>query len=364
LSSIGVIIRNHWRLIVFVLALFIVFWLLWALRSVFLPFIVGFILAYLLLPIIRWVEKHLHRVGERLKHKQLVRVTIILIVYVLSLSVVGLLIFYTITLITHTLGTLTQDLSQIIPNGLETIKQWLKSIPLLSNPSIQENIDIYVAKAADALPDLLNNFLTSGVKVVQTSVGMILGFAIMPVFIFFILKDWDGLRDKFYASLPLWTRTHVKSIFSILQKVVVRYVRGQLLLGVVVGAFVYVLLLILKIELALPLAVFAGITELVPMIGPWLGGTLGVVVTLATAPEKVIWVALGYLVIQLLENNLLVPKIQGSQMDIHPAFIILLSVIGAYFAGILGFIIVLPLTMTVIKVFKYLRNSARDEKIS
>jgi predicted PurR-regulated permease PerM len=183
---------------------------------------------------------------------------------------------------------------------------------------------------------VLNDFLTRGVKIVQTSAGMILGFIIMPIFIFFILKDWDRLRDKFYEALPLWTRTHTKSIFSILQNVVVRYIRGQLLLGLVVGLCAYALLMILRIDFALPLAVFAGLTEMVPMIGPWLGGGLGVLVTLATAPEKVIWVALGYLLIQLLENNLLVPRIQGSQMEIHPAFIIMLAILGAYFAAYFG----------------------------
>jgi predicted PurR-regulated permease PerM len=338
--------------------------LLWVLRSVLLPFIIGFIFAYLLLPIIRWVEKHLPGAGKKPKLKQLKRITIILVVYLLSLAVIGLLIFYTITLIGHALGNLTQDISQIIPNGLDAITQWLKSIPLLSNPSIQANIDVYTAKASAALPGVLIDFLTRGVKMVQTSAGMILGFVIMPIFIFFILKDWDRLRDKFYAALPLWTRTHTKSIFSILQNVVVRYIRGQLFLGLVVGTCAYALLMILRIELALPLAVFAGITELVPMIGPWLGGALGVLVTLATAPEKVIWVALGYLAIQLLENNLLVPRIQGSQMEIHPAFIIVLSVLGAYFAGILGFIIVLPLTMAIIRIFKYLRDSTREGGIS
>jgi predicted PurR-regulated permease PerM len=186
----------------------------------------------------------------------------------------------------------------------------------------------------------------------------------MPIFIFLILKDWDRLRDKFYEALPLWTRTHTKSIFSILQNVVMRYIRGQLLLGLAVGLCAGVLLFILKIQFALPLAVFAGITELVPSIGPWLGGGLAVLVTLATAPEKIIWVGLGYVVIQLLENNLLVPRIQGSQMEIHPAFIIMLGILGAYFAGILGFIIVLPLTMVIIKIFKYLRDSARDGSIS
>lgn len=141
---------------------------------------------------------------------------------------------------------------------------------------------------------------------------------------------------------------------------VVRYVRGQLLLGLAIGLCAYTLLLILKIDYPLPLAVFAGLMEMVPMIGPWLGGGLAVLVTLATAPEKIIWVALGYVVIQLIENNLLVPKIQGSQMQIHPAFVIILSVVGAYFAGILGFIIILPFTMLIIRIFKYLWESTHN----
>jgi predicted PurR-regulated permease PerM len=284
-------------------------------------------------------------------------------VYFLSLGAIGLLIFYSITLIAQAVGELTQDLSQIIPNGLDTIQQWLKSISLLSNPTIQENIDVYIAKAAAALPTLLIDFLTQGIKVVQTSAGTILGFLIMPFFIFYLLKDWSKLRDGFYAALPSWMRTHTESIFGILQNVVVRYIRGQLLLGLVVGTCVYILLLILKIPFALPLAVFAGLTELVPMIGPWLGGAMGVLVTLATAPEKIIWVVGGYLVIQLLENNLLVPKIQGTQMGIHPAYIMILSVLGAYFAGILGFIIVLPVTMALARTIKYLRESAHSMDI-
>jgi predicted PurR-regulated permease PerM len=64
LNSVGVLIRRHWRLIVVILGLVFVFWLLWVLRSVLIPFIVGFILAYLILPIIRWVEKRLPGVGK------------------------------------------------------------------------------------------------------------------------------------------------------------------------------------------------------------------------------------------------------------------------------------------------------------
>ncbi|MDP3880358.1 MAG: AI-2E family transporter [Dehalococcoidales bacterium] len=364
MNSVGELIKRHWQLIVFILGLVFLFWLIWVLRIVLLPFIVGLILASLMLPTIRWVEKRLPGAGKKPKLKQLKRISIIVIVYLLSLAIIGLLIFYTVTLVGKAISTLAQDASQILPNGLDIIKQWLKSIPLLSNPWVQENIDVYMTKAGEALPGVLNDFLTSSVKNIQTSAGMILGFVVMPIFIFFILKDWDSLRDTFYKVLPVWTRKHIKGILSILQRVVVRYIRGQLVLALAVGLCAGLLLFILKIEFALPLAVFAGLTEMVPMIGPWLGGGLAVIVTLATAPEKLIWVGLGYLLIQLLENNLLVPKIQGSQMEIHPAFIIVLSVIGAYFAGIIGFIIAPPITMFILGLFKYFRDSIRNSGIS
>jgi predicted PurR-regulated permease PerM len=364
MSAFSTLVGRYWRTIVFILGLVLVFWFIWALRSVFMPFVIGLILAYMLLPIIRWVEKRIAGVGKKQKHKQLIRVSIILVVYLLSLAVVGLLIIYIIAVMGNSLMDMAGNITQIIPNGLDAITNWLKSLSILSSPSIQEQIDVYSAQAGAAVGEAAKGFLTTGWGFIKSSLGTILGYVILPIFIFYILKDWDKLRDKFYAALPLWTRTHTRGIFSILQNVIGRYVRGQLLLGFVVGLCAFILLMILRIQFALPLAFFAGLTELVPMIGPWIGGGLAVLVTLATAPEKVIWVALGYVVIQLLENNLLVPKIQGSQMQIHPAFVIIISLLGAHFAGILGFIIALPLTMIIVEMFKYFRSSHRNSEIS
>jgi predicted PurR-regulated permease PerM len=364
MSVFGTFVSRYWRTVVFLLVLVFIFWFVWALRDVFMPFIIGLILAYLLLPVIRWVEKRIAGVGKKLKHKQVIRISIILVVYLLSLSVVGLVIFYIIAVMGKSLMSMAGNINQIIPNGLDAITNWLKSLSFLSSPSIQQQIDVYSVQAGVAVGDAASGFLTTGWGFLKSSLGTILGYVILPIFIFYILKDWDRLRDKFYAALPLWTRTHTRGIFSILQNVVGRYVRGQLMLGFVVGLCAFILLMILRIEFALPLAFFAGLTEMVPMIGPWLGGGLAVLVTLATSPEKVIWVALGYVVIQLLENNLLVPKIQGAQMQIHPAFVIILSLLGAHFAGILGFIIALPLTMILVEMFKYFRNSQRSGEIT
>ena len=355
---------KHWQLIVFIVGLIFVCWLIWTLRNVLLPFIVGLILAYLLLPVIRWVEKRLLKPNEKPKIKQLKRIAIILVIYLLSIIIIGLAVFYIFTIASKAIGNLLQNAPQTIPDGLAAITNWLKSLKILSNPTIQQNIDDYITKAGAALPGVLSNFLSTGVKIIQSSTSLILGFIIMPIFIFFLLKDWDNLRDKFYAGLPQWARIHTKNFFSILQTSIIHYIRGSLILALIVAILTYIFLTILRIDFALPLAVFIGITELVPLIGPWLGGALAVIVTLATAPGKAIWVIIGYLVILQIENQLIGPKIRGSQMEIHPAFLIILTVLGAYFAGILGLIIVLPLTMVVLKTFKYLRDSVRDGTIS
>jgi len=185
----------------------------------------------------------------------------------------------------------------------------------------------------------------------------------MPVFIFFILKDWDKLRDKFYAGLPRG-RVYTQKLFHYSSSAVVRYLQGTVILGLIVAVLTYVLLLIFKINFALPVAVFAGLMEVVPTIGPWPGGGLAVIVTLATSPHKVIWVIIGFLLIQQLEIQLIAPKIRGSQMEIHPAFLLILTVSGLTSPEYSGFIIVLPLAMVFIKTFKYLRDCVRDGTIS
>jgi predicted PurR-regulated permease PerM len=83
-----------------------------------------------------------------------------------------------------------------------------------------------------------------------------------------------------------------------------------------------------------------------------------VIVTLAVAPEKAIWVVLLFVAVQLLENMLLVPRIQGGYLRMNPAIVVVLLVLGAYIAGFWGMLLAVPLTATVFEIYKYLRNSA------
>ena len=108
------------------------------------------------------------------------------------------------------------------------------------------------------------------------------------------------------------------------------------------------------VPFAVVLGIVAGLTELVPIIGPWIGGAVGVLVTLATEPDKVLWVILLYLVVQLLENTLLVPRIQADTLNMHPIAVILVITIGSQYFGLWGVILGPPLVALAKDVIIYL----------
>ena len=119
----------------------------------------------------------------------------------------------------------------------------------------------------------------------------------------------------------------------------------------------------MQVPFAVALALLAGLTELIPTLGPWIGGGVAVIVTLAMAPEKAIWVAVLFVGVQLVENNLLVPKIQSAYLRIHPAIMILLLVFGAYIAGFWGLLLAGPLVATLVEIFKYVRDCYQAQRL-
>jgi hypothetical protein len=107
------------------------------------------------------------------------------------------------------------------------------------------------------------------------------------------------------------------------------------------------------VQLSLALAVWAGVTELIPILGPWLGAIPALLIVAGTEPDLLIPVALLYLIVQQLENNLLVPRIQGHAVDIHPAMVILLLVVGGAAFGFIGLVIIVPLAAILRELFWY-----------
>jgi len=243
------------------------------------------------------------------------------------------------------------------------IQQWVEGLVANLPVEIQEEVGRELIQGGVDLGRTIRDGLMGAVSSIPGTYAVILGFAVLPFFLFYIMKDSELLRRGMSSAMTPRMQVHARNIVTIIERVLGRYIRAQIMLGVIVGYFSFIGLLILKIPFSLALALLAGVMEMVPTLGPWISGAVAVIVALAMAPEKAIWVAVLYLAVQALENNLLVPKIQSAYLRIHPAVMITLLVFGAYFAGFWGILLIGPLTATLVEVFKYVRDHIKLQKI-
>jgi predicted PurR-regulated permease PerM len=126
---------------------------------------------------------------------------------------------------------------------------------------------------------------------------------------------------------------------------------------------VFVGLAILQVEHAAALAALTSLTQFIPIIGPVISGLVLLIIVLALQPHLVIWALLVFVIAQLLLNTIFVNWIQGRYMQMHPAVIMVLLVVGGYIAGFWGMILALPVGATLWEIIKYFRVARVSEKL-
>ncbi len=349
---------RHWQINILILIIIISTFLLYLLRSVLLPFAIGLVLSYLFQPVINWLEV---QVPPHRKWQQPKRVILVLLCFLVIVALLSLFSYYIAVAVIHALVVILENAPQYMAAALQTVHGLFSGLRSQFPPEIQVQIDQIFIDVGTELGDLIRSSVVNSVTSIPQTFSLIVGFGSLPLFLFYLLKEPDKMSQGFYAVFPSWLAVHIRNIVSILENVVGRYIRAQLMLGAVVGYFSFIGLLILRLPFAPALAAVAGVGELVPTIGPWLSGSVAVVITLAVFPDKAIWVAFVFFIVQMLENTLLVPRIQGGYLRLHPAVLIILLVLGSYFAGIWGILLAGPTAATVIELVKYIRNNMKQQ---
>ena len=353
-------LSKRWRLVVIILGIIIFLWILYLLKTFILPFATGLVLAYLLMPVVLWLEEKL---PPRRKWPGFKRVISVLLAFLILVCIVGAFGYFIVSTVIEASFTLLESAPYFISQSLENIQEWFDDLISVLPIDVQEDINQEIVEGGTALGNAIRSSLMGAVSSIPATFGMVMGFAVLPFFLFYLLKDSEKLKAGLISPFSEKTAIHARKVFSIIEQVLGRYIRAQLMLGVIVAYFTFIGLHVLDIPYKIALALLAGITELIPIIGPWIGGAVAVIVTLAVVPDKAIWVAVLFVCIQLLENNLLVPKIQSAYLRIHPAVMIFLLVFGAYVAGFWGLLIIGPLTATLVAIFKYIRDQYRQSEL-
>ena len=324
---------------------------LYFLGTVLLTLGVSAVIAYVLLPVAKLMERGM---PWRRSRPALARAIAVGIIFLVGLSIVGALIIAVVPPTIDQGQRFIEDFPAFLNNARITIEGWVDRYADLVPDDMRDKAEEALAGAGGIIGSAAWNVVKQTLGIITGSFAFILGLATAPVVIFYLMKDSGPIRESLNAPFPTGVRPYLRDILDIADRTLGGYIRGQLTLGIIVGVIVAAGLLIIGVPFAVLLGIVAGLTELVPIIGPWIGGAVGVLVTLATEPDKVLWVILLYLIVQLLENTLLVPRIQADTLNMHPIVVILVITVGSQYFGLWGVILGPPLVALAKDVIIYL----------
>ncbi len=341
------------------LAILVVGGMLFQARGALGPFVLGGVLAYALAPLVERVARLLPLPERR---KEVGRTIAILIVYVAGagvLTAVGLLI---IPPLISEGSHLLDNIPQYSRTAQERVQEWNQLYRERVPADIQERINAAAQRYGQSIGAIAGGALNSTFRVTRTLFSVVLGYIIIPFWLFYVLKDRHKIGPVVESWFPPTIRADVDACIEIVRRVLGSYIRAQVTLGLFIGTVTTIGLWLLGVPFFIILGLIAGVAELIPIIGPILGAIPALIVVVATDPGRFWWVLVFYTALQQVENAVLVPRIQGQAVSLHPTVIILLLVVAQQLAGFLGMLVVVPLAAVSRDLWMYVYRRLRERE--
>ncbi len=316
---------------------FVMFYFLFLIREILAVLFVSLILASALDPWVDWMQE-----------KKIPRAIGVLFIYLTMFLVVGTVIFLMIPPIITQISELTENFPSIVEkviSGAEVLKNYSLEHGLLDN--IKENVGSISSNLQSAAGGIFST--------VTGIFGGIFTFFLVLVITFYMAVEENAIKKIVWSIAPKQHQVYVMQLVNRMQKKIGLWLRGQLILSVIIFTLTFAALKTIdlftgQMEYALVLALLAGLTEFVPYLGPLLAAIPAVFLALTVSPTLAIVIALVYYIIQLMENNIIVPKVMQKVVGLNPVVSIAAILIGFKVAGIAGAILSIPVA-TAVSVF-------------
>lgn len=334
---------------------------LWAARAALFPFALGLVVAYVLLPLVNRVHALM---PEGLRSRSVARPVAILIVYLAGLALVAGLLSFLAPLVIKQIGLLLSTAPALYLEGQGLVEEALEAWNAYLTPDLQQLIQDYAQRLGPGILAAIQRGTLRTIGIVTNTVSWILGLVVIPFWLFFVLNDSDRVKQGILGLLPDQLRPDAEALRIIIDRVLGAYIRGQLVLALTVGVMATAGLMLLGLDFALLLGLTAGAFEVFPFIGPILGAIPAILVALLQEPGLVLQVIVLFVAIQQIENILLVPKINGAAVALHPALIMVVLVIGQQLFGLIGMLVAVPVTAVLRDVVSYLYMRVGENGLS
>ena len=338
-------------LVIFILSVFVL--VLYFIKGALFPFAIGIVLTYVLHPLVSSFEKVL---PFKEKHPNFIRSIAIGIVYLLMLFVLIMALILVVPPLFSQSTELLGKLPAFITDARSTVEGWNKEYATSIPEEIRLEIDDILANGGEILVGAFRGIINRTALAVVHALTLVVGLVVVPIFVFYILKDKEKVHESFIDSFPPEMQIHVVHVLRILNRVVGAYVRAQVSLAAGVWIVIAVGLFFMGVDYAVLLGFVAGMFEFVPIVGAWLGVIPALVVTLSTSPEKIVWVILLYAGVQTIQGAFVVPRIHSFAMKVHPLLVLIAIVLGSEIGGLWGVIIGPPVAASIKEILVYFSN--------
>lgn len=314
------------KTIIFTLVLLLSLWILYQIRDILFLVFIAFILMAALRPLVDW-----------LSWTRIPRIVAILFIYGVVFGVFGLSFAGTVP----TLVTQSAKFVQELPVFLEKVMPYW-------------NID--VRAISQQIAPISENIL----KITVGIFSNILTTLTVLVFTFYFLLERKNLSGLLAHFMGESAAGRVMEVVKEVESRMGAWVNGELLLMTLVGTFVYFGLILLRVDFALPLAIIAGVLEIVPLIGPIVSAVPAVIVALTVSPLLALSVVALYFIVQQVENNIFVPLVLKKSVGLSPIITIFSLMVGGRLAGIVGAVLAVPMVLVLQVVLRTLVSRKPD----
>lgn len=335
-------------------ALATIVWLIWYTWLALIPFVVGGVIAYMVLPLVNRLDRVMPR----------------FLAILLALSLVVAVVLFFITLLIPILAEQIYNIYLLLPDAEEIrsyrqqLDEYLITLPeparlainnayLRSTTQFEANLSLYLSNLVDLILAILLGLVNT--------VSFILGFLVVPAWLLTVLQDQRQAPPALNRLLPDWLRADFWAVIRIVDRAFGAFIRGQLLTAVIVALLTYGGLEVLVRLFGLPgnvryqllLAMIAGLMQLIPSIGPFLGAIPAILVGLLISPQLAAAIVGLYILVQQVILNFVSPRVERNIVDVHPGILILIIVSLSQF-GFWWILLAAPVTAIVRDTYRYI----------
>ena len=313
------------------------------------PLLIAVAVVYLLNPLVSALER-----------RGVPRVAGAGIVYLLFLCIVALVVSLLVPVVTRQVTAVVDHFPDYLADGQAAVRRLGARFGQEPNFRLDaEQVRDWLAAGENR--QAVTRYMTGLRSVTNSLISGLIIIVLGPVMAFYLLVDLPRLKRGSMALVPPGRREEITRLMDRIGQAVGGFFRGQLLVALFVGVASSIGLWAIGLPFWLLVGMVAGVFNLVPLVGPFIGGGLAVVIALIGGqPLKALWAALILLAVQQIDNQLISPNVMGRTVQLHPVVVMLALLVGASFAGLFGMLVIVPLVAVAKIVFLFMWSKYVD----